>query len=143
MQIIYSDLLWIGNACDLRNPKSLFDACISAVVDVAYEEEPARLPRELLYCRFPIFDGSGNDAVVLRQSVQTIVDLLGARTRTIVTCSAGMSRSPAIAAAALAVHLGDSPDAVIQRIGDAKGLEVSSSLWSELLSVLSEVRTRN
>ena len=63
---IHRDLLWISNAIDIRSPKKLFDAGISAVVDVAYEEQPAQLPRELIYCRFPVNDGGGNRQAVLR-----------------------------------------------------------------------------
>ena len=51
MHEIQSGLLWLGHALDIRDPKPLFDAGIEAVVDVAYEEPPARLPRQLIYCR--------------------------------------------------------------------------------------------
>ena len=140
MQEIHPGLLWIGHALDLRNPKALFDVGISAVVDVAYEEPPAQLPRQLIYCRFPINDGGGNEPAVLRQTVQTIVDLLSAGMPTMVACSAGMSRSPVFAAAGLAIHLGQSPDDVVSRIGGFKSLEVSVPLWSDVTNVVSQIR---
>ena len=62
MYEVLPERLWIGNALDARNPRSLFDAGIAAVVDLAYEEEPAVLPRRMVYCRFPLIDGEGNDA---------------------------------------------------------------------------------
>ena len=140
MHEIHPGLLWIGHAVDVRNPKPLFDVGITAVVDVAYEEPPAQLPRQLIYCRFPISDDSGNEPTVLRQTVQTIVDLLSSGTPTIVACSAGMSRSPIFAAAALAIYLGESPDDVIMRIGSSKSLEVSGPLWSDVINIVSQVR---
>jgi protein-tyrosine phosphatase len=140
MREIHQDLLWIGNATDIRTPQKLFQVGISAVVDVAYEEAPAVLPRELVYCRFPINDGEGNDISLLRQTVQTICDLLASGTRTVVACSAGMSRSPTFAAAALAVHLAEEPDDVILRVGESSPLDVSSKLWSDVVSTLSSVR---
>ena len=60
MHEIHPDLLWVGHALDVREPRPLFDAGIAAVVDVAFEEPPAQLPRGLIYCRFPLNDGGGN-----------------------------------------------------------------------------------
>lgn len=140
---IHRDLLWIGNAMDIRSPEKLFDAEISAVVDVAYEELPAQLPRQLIYCRFPINDGGGNDRAVLRQPIQTIADLLDAGLRTIVGCSAGMSRSPTFATAALSVHLTQPPDKIIARIApQLRSLDVSSRLWSDVVEVVAGIRPR-
>ena len=140
MHEIHPDLLWLGNALDIREPQPLFDADIAAVVDVAIEERPAELPRQLIYCRFPLNDGDGNDAAVLLQAVQTIVDLLQSGTRTIVACSAGMSRSPTFAAFALAAHLRQSPEEVVARIAGIKALDVKASLWSDVSGVFSQVR---
>jgi protein-tyrosine phosphatase len=137
---IHENLLWIGHALDVREPRPLFDAGIAAVVDLAYEELPAQLPRQLIYCRFPINDGGGNDPTVLRHAVQCVVDLLGSGTRTIVACSAGMSRSPTIAAFALAAHLDQSPDDVVAGIAASKLPEVKSSLWNDVANVFSRIR---
>ena len=104
------------------------------------QETPAQLPRQLIYCRFPLNDGGGNDATVLLQTVQTLVDFLHADNRTIIACSAGMSRSPTIAAFALAAHLSQEPEEVIGRIADIKPLELKAALWNEVANVFSRVR---
>ena len=139
MHEIHPDLLWLGHALDIREPRPLFDAGITAVVDVAFEEPPAQLPRQLIYCRFPLNDGGGNDASVLLQTVQTLVDLLAAGNRTIVACSAGLSRSPTIAAFALAAHLSQEPGDVITRIANIKSLELKGALWHDVANVFSRV----
>lgn len=36
MREIHPELLWLGHALDIREPRSLFDAGITAVVDVAF-----------------------------------------------------------------------------------------------------------
>ena len=136
----HPDLLWIGHAHDVRDPQLLFATEIAAVVDLAYEEAPAQLPRELVYCRFPLNDGGGNRPALLRQAVQTIVDLLASGTRTIVACSAGRSRSPIIAAAALSVYTGRSPHDVIGKIGSALSLEISGPLWNDVVDILPGIR---
>ena len=105
MREIQSELLWTGNARDARDARGLIGGGIAAVIDLAYEELPAQLPRQLVYCRFPIVDGAGNDPSLLRLALLTTVELLRSGTPAIVACSAGMSRSPAIAICALAVHV--------------------------------------
>ena len=140
MHQIQPNLLWVGHAFDVREPRPLFEAEIAAVVDVAFEEPPAQLPRQLIYCRFPLNDGGGNDASVLLQTVQTIVDLIGCGTRTMVACSAGMSRSPTLAAFALAAHLNQTPEDVISRIADVKSLEVNGTLWTDVANIFSRIR---
>lgn len=124
--------LWIGNAGEARDPRSLFDREISTVVDLAWDEPPAALPREMIYCRIPLVDSDGNSDSTLKFAVQTVVDLLAAGKQTLVACSAGMSRSPAIAAAALAVTREADPDDILSEIGDARALEVSPHLWEQL-----------
>ena len=91
---LHPNLLWIGQALDAREPRSLFDAEIMAVVDVAYEELPAQLPRQLIYLRYPINDGGGNDLRILQTILKSTVDLLSLGIPTLIACSAGMSRSP-------------------------------------------------
>ncbi|MEL7498313.1 MAG: protein phosphatase [Planctomycetota bacterium] len=131
MHEIHPNLLWIGHALDVREPRALFDAGITAVIDVAYEELPAQMPRQLTYCRFPLNDGGGNDPNTLLQTLRTATDLLRSNTRTIIACSAGMSRSPTLAAFSLAYHLSEAPDDVIARIADIKSLELKPELWAD------------
>ncbi len=140
MKEIHQNLLWLGHALDIREPRALLDARITAVVDVAIEEPPAQLPRQLIYCRFPINDGGGNEPPVLLHAVQSTVDLLGFGKRTIVACSAGMSRSPTIAACSLASFLDESPDDVILRISRLKALDVNGMLWNDVARVYSLIR---
>ena len=132
MHEIQSNLLWIGHALDVREPQGLFDMGISAIVDVAYDEPTAKLPRQLTYCRFPIIDGGGNDIQLLALAVQTTKALIETGTKTIVACSAGMSRSPTIAAFALALHLDADPKIVVAGIAESKPLELNPELWFDV-----------
>ncbi|GAB5405953.1 MAG: hypothetical protein Aurels2KO_41840 [Aureliella sp.] len=134
MHEIHPKLLWIGHALDVREPRGLFDVGVTAVVDVAYEEPPAPVPRQLIYCRFPLNDGGGNDPKLLLQALRTTTDLLRENTRTLVACSAGMSRSPTIATFALAFHLAESPDEVVSRIASVRSLDLKPQLWKACLA---------
>lgn len=129
---VASGQLWIGNALDAREPRPLFEYGISAVVDLAYEEVPAQLPRPLIYCRFPLLDGEGNDPAVVKIALQTVSGLVRSSVPTLVACSAGMSRSPTVAAFALA-HVSDtSPEQIIQHIGTLRTLDVKPVLWTDI-----------
>jgi hypothetical protein len=44
--------LWIGNVGDLADIRGPIDAGVRAVVDLALNERPQQLPRDMMYCRF-------------------------------------------------------------------------------------------
>lgn len=75
MHEIIPQQLWIGHAGDARDSRLLLDAGIEAVIDLAFEEAPVAMPREIIYCRFPLIDGAG-----------TIRGLCSSRSTRSVTC---------------------------------------------------------
>ena len=131
MREIIPQRLWLGNALD-REPRRLYDLGITALVDLALEELPAKMTRDLIYCRLPLVDGAGNPSAVLAAAVETTASLIGKRVPVLVACGAGMSRSPAIIAAALALIHDDSPDDCLQRLIAGQPHDVSPSLWAEV-----------
>ena len=137
---IFDNQLWIGNMFDARDPVSIFDSGIEAVIDLAYEEQPAQLPRKLIYCRFPLNDGGGNDDATLVQSIQTLVDFLSHGTRTLIACSAGLSRSPTIAAFGLAKHKNEPPSEILKQIGELKALEINGVFWNDAVRASQGIR---
>lgn len=60
MRAIIPDVLWIGHAGDARDLKKIMEMGIELLMDLAIEEPPVILPRDVAYCRFPIHDGAGN-----------------------------------------------------------------------------------
>ncbi|MGZ0170831.1 MAG: protein-tyrosine phosphatase family protein [Planctomycetales bacterium] len=141
MREVHSACLWTGHAREARDARAIFDTGISVVVDLAYEEPPAQLPRQLVYCRFPIVDGAGNDPTLLRLALSTTVELLRAGTRTLVACSAGMSRSPTFAICALAVHLDQSPESVLATVNEKSSFELHGDLWTDVCEIVAELRS--
>ncbi len=129
MHEILPNQLWIGNAGDGRDAARLLRTGIAAVVNLAAEEPSPALPRVMIYCRLPIMDGEQDDGSVLDLAIQTVVSLLRKRIPTLVHCSAGMSRAPAVAAAALAIALGGSPDEKLKEIAVSRPHDVSPLLW--------------
>jgi protein-tyrosine phosphatase len=101
-------------------------------VQVAAEEAPLSPPRGLMYHRFPIVDGSGNAPEILILAVATVASLVRLRVPTLVCCGMGLSRSPAIAAAALASIRRESPDEALRFLADRHPADVSPGLWREV-----------
>ena len=97
--------LWLGHAGDARDRHELLRLGVGAVVDLAVEEPPAVAGHEMVYCRFPVLDGAENPPWLVRAAIEMTATLLRQKVPTLVACSSGVSRAPAVAAAAL-VQLG-------------------------------------
>lgn len=138
MREIIPQTLWIGNARDARNVKSVLDLGISAIIDLAMEEPPVTFPREIVYCRLPLVDGEENNLPVLQTAIETLVRFIEAEVATLVACSGGMSRSPAIVAAALSKINATSFDEAIKQIASIGPCDVAPGLWNEIQTLLEE-----
>ena len=64
--------VFVGHAADGRAMKELLDQGIRAIVQLAAEEAPIVTPRDLIFCRFPLEDGSGNDADLLSLAITSV-----------------------------------------------------------------------
>ena len=129
MREILPNQLWLGNAGDGRDPDSLLRAGVVAVMNLAAEESSPVLPRSMIYCHFPIVDGAPDDQTILRVAIQTLVSLLKNQVPTLVYCRAGMSRSPAVVAAALSIVHGGSPEDRLREVVAGHPHDVSPQLW--------------
>jgi Predicted protein-tyrosine phosphatase len=132
MRAIVENLLWIGTAVDAGNIKAVLDAGITAVVDLAMEEKPVNYPREIVYCRIPMVDGPGNAPAIYNLAIDSTTTLLRLRVPTLIACGGGMSRSPAVAAAALARLRGVSGDSILEEIARTGPHDVVPGLWAEI-----------
>lgn len=126
--------LWLGHVGDARDVRGVLSAGIAALVDLALNEPPVAVTRELVYCRFPLLDGAGNSPWLLRAAVETTAALLRANVSTLVFCSGGMSRTPAIAATALARVTGRSPEECLADIARTGACDVSTTLWRDIIA---------
>lgn len=140
MRQIIPHSLWLGHAGDGRDVRAILDAGIQAVVQLAAEEPPAAHHRDLVDCRFPILDGPGNDPKLLYLAATTVANLLEKRIPTLVCCGGGMSRSPAIAAAALAMILQEAPDDCLKTVAEHHPADVVPGLWDEVKKLVEAER---
>lgn len=136
MREVISGTLWIGNALDARDVTGVLGLGVTAIIDLAIEEPPIQYPRDVVYCRFPLIDGSGNQPTILRAAVETTATFIKSGTPTLVACGAGMSRSPAVVAAAMsALEAGTLPKA-LGRLTAGQPHDVSPSLLAEISGML-------
>lgn len=140
MREILPGLLSVGNAFDARDLKSVLTHRIHAIIDLAMEEPPIAVTRELIYCRFPLIDGQGNSPVVIEAAIRTALLLVSAKVPSLVSCGGGMSRSPAIAAAVVARTAQISPDEAMKKIAASGPHDVSPGLWQEVKHVLAAAK---
>jgi protein-tyrosine phosphatase len=134
--------LWLGHAGDGRDYRQLLATGIRAVVQLALEEPPLSPPRELLCLRIPLVDGEGNEPAILQLAIRTVASLLQARLPTLVCCGGGMSRSPAVAAAALALVADSDASACLQKIEQSGPMDVSPALWREIRAICESLDRR-
>lgn len=128
--------LWIGHAGHVRNLRTVLDVGITALVDLALNEPVPQIPRDLIYCRFPLIDGVGNEPRLLRAAVHITADLLRLMVPTLIFCSAGSSRSPVISAAAISVVSRRSPTVCLAEVARSIPHDVSPGLWADVVAVL-------
>jgi protein-tyrosine phosphatase len=130
--------LWLGHASDLRNPRSLLAIGIEAVVELADSEQMAVLPRELVRCRFPLFDGRINPPWLLRLASESVAAFLRAGVPTLVCCSFGLSRSICITAAGIAVAEGRTLGESLLEVVGSGPADVSPRLLAQLQDALAK-----
>lgn len=132
--------LWIGHAGDGRDLRRIFAEGIRARVELSAQEPPAPAPRELIVCRFPLVDGAENDPAVLTLALRTVAWLAGRNVPTLVCCGAGASRSPAVAAGALALLSGEQPGECLRRLASHHPIDVQPAFWQAVVDAVAALR---
>jgi hypothetical protein len=130
--------LWLGHAGDGRNVTQLLESGIVSVVQLAAEEADLQLPREIVYCHIPLLDGAGNDPKVLALAVRTVAQCCSLGLPTLVCCGGGMSRSPAITAAALAAIHKEPAEKWLKHVTQSHHSDVSPGLWNEAIRLAAQ-----
>jgi protein-tyrosine phosphatase len=118
----------------------VLDAGICALVDLALNEPPLFVPRDLVYCRFPLLDGPDTPPWVVQSAIETVCSLAHRGVATLVFCSAGMSRSPAILAAAISLLTGRCAEECLSEVAHSGPADVDPGLWQEITAVLQTIR---
>src|SRR6516225_6930317 len=119
MRQVFGRRLWIGNAGDMRDPRTLLATGVEAVVELADNEQFASLPRDLIRFRFPLSDAGANPDWLLRLAIDSVAALVKATVPTLVCCGCGLNRSVCVVAAGLALSDGRPLDEVLVAVAKA------------------------
>ncbi len=139
MNWFLDERLAIGNAIEARDLELVHSLGIEAIVDLAINEPPAAPPREVFYLRLPLYDGEGNSGKDIRFAVESIVNLVQSSKRTLVCCSAGLSRSPTIAAAAISMINGIALEDALILIQDSRQTDVSKKFYDSVCNAIYDI----
>ncbi len=131
--------IWIGHSSEGHDFAHILDLEIEAVIELAEEEPSFPTRRDLTACRFPLIDGIGNRPELLALAIRTVASLIAAEIRTLVCCSDGLSRSPAIVAAALALVHREPLANCLKRVARHHPSDVLPGLWSVITRLPPEV----
>ena len=139
--------LYIGDAINARDLRQLYDRNIAAVIDLAANEPPAQLGRDIVYARFPLHDDGSNSPQLIRATIDCLRSLLLNEYRTLVACSAGMSRSPVVASAAVSlmtgVSLNDSLADIVRDSPHDNSPTFLDSVATTLVAMLTQIDTES
>lgn len=128
---ISTTCLWLGNAADLRDVRGALAEGIQAIIDLAIEEPCPKLPRVFNYSRFSITDDGENNPVVICAAVCLATAYARSQYPVAICCNAGLSRSPTLAAVALAATTETPAKEWLQQISAMKPTDVNPSLWNQ------------
>jgi atypical dual specificity phosphatase len=98
------DGLFVGTAEDAGNQALTGEYDIEVIVSLTHESPDDWFPSDLMVVRLPMKDGPQNDQQIFEQAVNRVLSRLRAGDKILIHCSAGASRSPAVAATALALY---------------------------------------
>jgi protein-tyrosine phosphatase len=96
--------LFVGDLQDAGSPGQHHRHGIESVVRLTHEDPEDGYPKHVEVYRYPLLDGPQHDPDTFQEAVFKTVELLESGSRVLVHCSAGASRSPTVAAAALTHH---------------------------------------
>lgn len=131
--------LWVGHGGEGHAFPRIFEEGIEAVVELAAEEPAYPSRRELIACRFPLIDGAGNRPELLALAIRTVAGLIASGIPTLVCCSGGMSRSPAVVAAALGLVNHECFEDCLKRVAHHHPSDVAPGLWREIVRLPREL----
>jgi protein-tyrosine phosphatase len=124
--------VWIGNSRDVRDLKQIEAHGIQAVVELAADAPPVQMPAEIVYFRCPLSDDEESADWKIDVAIQMVGLLLVGSVPVLVACRAGMNRSPAIVAAALALAEDEPLDKALQKVTAAGPCDISPVLWEAI-----------
>ncbi len=110
--------LYVGTLEDAEDATGLENTSVDRVVSLTYTDPEIGFPGSV--SKFAMLDGPRNDRQTFRAAVQETLESLRRGETILVHCSRGASRSPSVAAAAIAMHEEITIEEAFEQIGQRR-----------------------
>lgn len=132
--------LYVGDIRDASNTKQYYRYEIDAAVKLSHKAPDGGYLDHVEVHDHSMIDGPQNDQGSMTEAVRATADLLSKGETVFVHCSAGASRSPSVAAAALAVLKGVDVQEAGEQVRDARQIQVHPDVWENAQRAVEEVK---
>ena len=110
--------LFVGTIADAGRDSHLRKENIATVVSLTHSEPDTGFPESVTVTRVPITDGPQHDRAQFEAAVDAVLAALDSGESVLVHCSRGASRSPSVAATALALSRDVGIDRAFERVAE-------------------------
>jgi protein-tyrosine phosphatase len=114
--------LYVGSIEDAGDRSLLAEHRISVIVSLTHAKPETGFPPALTVVRFPMMDGPQNDHQTFLEAVDGALTRWEAGDRVLVHCSAGASRSPAVAATVVSLSTDRTPEAAFRQLKERRAV---------------------
>jgi len=112
--------LYVGSLADAGDTALLQENSINRIVSVTYGDPETGYPDSATVSQYPMMDGPRNEREVFAKAVEQVLMGLDQNETILVHCSRGASRSPSIAATAVALHKEIGIEEAFEQIGERR-----------------------
>ncbi|SDK14143.1 Dual specificity phosphatase, catalytic domain [Halovenus aranensis] len=136
-----ADGLFVGTVEDAGDEALIREHNIAIIVSLTHSDPDGRFPSDLIVKNVPVMDGPRNDQQKFERAVTHVLSGLKTGDNTLVHCSAGPSRSPAVAATALALYEHVELEAAFEQVAKRRNLvDPHEALVRQAARVFSQYR---
>ncbi len=96
--------LFVGTLADAADEELLTENGIDRIVSLTYGDPEAGYPKSISISQCPMMDGPRNDEETFQEAVEAVLSGFDQDETVLIHCSRGASRSPAVAATAVAIY---------------------------------------
>ena len=134
-----SDDLFVGTVEDATDDSALETHSVTTIISLTHET-PSFTEQELTIHSIPLIDGPQHNRQQFTKAVEETIAALEADGGVLVHCSAGASRSPTVAATALALSQDMELEDALQQVADNRdGVDPHESLLRQAAYVYTEL----
>jgi len=132
--------LYIGDFQDASRPEKLQERGVNSVLKLTYQDPKEGYPDSVEVHEFIMVDGPRNEYEVFVEAVERLLELFESGNTVFAHCNAGMSRSPTVSAAAIALHESMEFESALDKIRESRNIQPHPALLKQANDAVGELR---